>query len=81
MEEEKQIEMMKTLQIAVNSSDNFVEDLLIESIWYPAKKFYRSSDKYGEMKVNYQGSIIAQAVMEYKGRARKIFIDGLVKVR
>jgi hypothetical protein len=32
MEEEKQIEMMKTLQIAVNSSDNFVEDLLIESI-------------------------------------------------
>lgn len=33
------------------------------------------------MKVNYQGSIIAQAVMEYKGRARKILIDGLVKVR
>ena len=31
--------------------------------------------------MNYQGSIIAQAVMEYKGRARKILIDGLVKVR
>lgn len=37
MEEEKQIEMMKTLQIAVNSSDNFVEDLLIESIQFPAE--------------------------------------------
>lgn len=37
-------------------------------------------DKYGELKVNYQGSIIAQAVMEYKGRARKILIDDLVKV-
>lgn len=67
MEEEKQIEMMKTLEITVNSSDNFVEDLLIEN-------------KYGELKVNYQGSIIAQAVMEYKGRARKILIDGLVKI-
>ena len=31
MEEEKQIEMMKTLQLAVTSSDNFVEDLLLES--------------------------------------------------
>ena len=31
--------------------------------------------------MNYQGSIIAQAVMEYKGRARKILIDGLVKVK
>ncbi len=34
MEEEKQIEMMKTLEITVNSSDNFVEDLLIESIQF-----------------------------------------------